>query len=1702
MFQSLRRLLPLVAMLLALVCPAAQAQEFDLPGIQGPTDRYFESLTARFPTGATVAARRTADQQVAAAIAKRDWPAAIAALELRIAQRDSNATHYSELANAFLRRTPPDAEKALYAGWQAFQSADSGEPEIRPLQLIAEALRAQNRMPQMLSALSQVVERAPNNQEYRRQLDAARREVGVQVRSVNTEAEADPARACLAFTSPPSRRSDFNPQDWIVLNPPMPGAAVTREGDRICVSGLPHGTTTHITVRAGMPGEGGITVTRDNVGNVAMPNRQPRVAFDTRMFVLPRGQAPAVTLTTVNLSAVSLSLVRMTERNVAGFLRDYKLGEQVDRWAVESIAESSGSEVWKGRAEIPKWEVNKSARTALPMPEALSTAGPGLYALVARVGDGAPRGDATAVQMILRTDLAPTVWRGSDGLTVQVRGYLDARPRPGVALRLLARNNDILAEATTDADGVARFARALLRGEGSLEPGSIHAFADTDFASLDLNSAAFDLSDRGVEGMPHPGPIDAFVWFDRGIYRPGETVQLMALVRDAAGLPADVPVQVTVKRPGGQTFVRLTPPRLGDASLHLPVALSAGAAAGVWSVELHADPGLPAIGLGQFRVDAFVPDRMAVEVGALPATLVAGQPVSIPVSARFLYGAPAAALSGEATMRLVVDTAPFSALAGYRIGQIGEIYAPSARQIELPETDPEGRTTLALSLARLPDTTFALKAELDIAVNDPAGRASRATATIPVRPDGPLIGLKPLFADNAVDAQAEAAFEIAAVGPDGVRIPLGARLRLVRERPDWRMVARGSMARYETVWRDEPLETREIAIPAAEAFRFGRKLDFGRYRIEVAQANGMAITSYRFRAGWSASESPDVPDRIDVSAATRSARVGESVKVHIAPPFAGEATLVVLSDRVLSLRTVTVPAGGADVDVPVEASWGPGAYVAVHLFRGAADKDRPGRAIGLTWVGVDPAARTLAVRIETPDRLPPRARSVVPVRAAPGAWVTLAAVDEGILRLNRFATPDPAAHYLGRRRLGLDIRDDWGRLIAPAEGEATLLKQGGDEGGFTLPDIPIRTVTLFTPPVQAGADGVAQIPLDMPNFNGEVRLMAVAWQGSKVGSAGKPATVRDPVVAEALLPRFLAPGDEARLAVMLHNIDLPSGMVSVQVATEGPLVIEGGATLSANLATGERGLPATLLRATGAGRGVVKLDITGPGGFRLQRDTAITIRPARPPASLVSGVEMAIGAEARLDPPTSRFMPGTWSAEATFGAPVRYDAAALVRALDAYPISCLEQSISRGLPLSLLPDGPVAGDQRAARLGAAVASVLDRQRYDGGFGMWSANGVAEPWLSSYAVEFLLRARAAGATVPDVVMADALRHLAEASEYPSTQPEGVAAQAYRLYVLALAGQGLPGAARVLAENPGGLPTPLARAHVAAALALAHDQPRAEAMFRAALDSPVRRWWSADYGTGLRDLAAMAVLLKESGLLPERLARLVAGFPAADLMPGALSTQEQAWMAAAAASLGRDGRPVRVTLDGQAMSGAVVAARLTGPMSARNLSERAVWQSVSVSGVPIEPLPAARFGMRVSRKFLALDGSALNLDQLRQNTEFVVLLEGSAETRQEHRALVMQGLPAGWEITARLTSGTVPGMPWLGELTDTEAQPAADDRFAAAIVLNEARPGFRIAARVRAVTPGFFELPGADLADMYRPSVFARQAVGRIRVLPAE
>jgi uncharacterized protein YfaS (alpha-2-macroglobulin family) len=278
------------------------------------------------------------------------------------------------------------------------------------------------------------------------------------------------------------------------------------------------------------------------------------------------------------------------------------------------------------------------------------------------------------------------------------------------------------------------------------------------------------------------------------------------------------------------------------------------------------------------------------------------------------------------------------------------------------------------------------------------------------------------------------------------------------------------------------------------------------------------------------------------------------------------------------------------------------------------------------------------------------------------------------------------------------------------------------------------------------------------------------------------------------------------------------------------------------------------------------------------------------------------------------------------------------------------------------------------------------------------------------------------------------------------------------------------------------------------------PNCLGLFNAAIGAPGRsNWWWSDYGSALRDRFAIAVLLTESGLLPDRVNPLIATLPGTELKPEALSTQEQAWAVAAAAVAGRGLQPASIEAGGVALKPApMVSLRLTEPVTVRNTGTAAIWQTVSARGVTVQPPPAEANGIEVQRRFFNNAGNVLDPVRLKQNDTFIMVLDVRSTDDQEHSLAVVQGLPAGWEIAGRFGDGEIPGLSWFGKLDKLDAQPAADDRFAAVGQVSRYTPSLRTAVRLRAVSVGDFEFPGTDVADMYRPGIFARLASGRIAV----
>src|SRR5205823_5811296 len=375
--------------------------------------------------------------------------------------------------------------------------------------------------------------------------------------------------------------------------------------------------------------------------------------------------------------------------------------------------------------------------------------------------------------------------------------------------------------------------------------------------------------------------------------------------------------------------------------------------------------------------------------------------------------------------------------------------------------------------------------------------------------------------EDAVPEGQPANLDVIALDIDGKRTAAkGLHWELLRENWQYSWYSVNGSWRHRVQRRDQPIETGALDVNADAAATLSRNLPAGRYRWEASDPATGAQSSLRFHVGWWVEGAlPDVPDKLEAALDKPSYQPGETAKLFVKAAFAGEAELAIASDRVLALRSISLPAGGTTIEVPVDAAWGTGVYALVSAYRpqataapgpGPAAPRGPVRAVGVAWLGVDASPRTLSVALSARDVVRPRGPAEIGVKIAglssgEDAYVTLAAVDEAVLKLTEFDSPTPEKYYFGKRRLGVELRDLYGRLIDTNANGVGVLRSGGD--GFArrsvagLPDKSNRVVALFSGIVKLDGNGAAKIAFDVPDFQGQLRLMAVAYSAKKLGSA-------------------------------------------------------------------------------------------------------------------------------------------------------------------------------------------------------------------------------------------------------------------------------------------------------------------------------------------------------------------------------------------------------------------------------------------------------------------------------------------------------------------------------------------------------------------------------------------------------------------------
>ena len=379
-------------------------------------------------------------------------------------------------------------------------------------------------------------------------------------------------------------------------------------------------------------------------------------------------------------------------------------------------------------------------------------------------------------------------------------------------------------------------------------------------------------------------------------------------------------------------------------------------------------------------------------------------------------------------------------------------------------------------------------------------------------------------------------------------------------------------------------------------------MQWGAHRLDIKTLDGEE-TSLAFDVGWSGAASADTPDNAVITLDKTAYAAGEEAKLRIASPYAGKATVALVGDRIERFIDVDLVAGDNVVPFAVGADWGPGAYAVALTHRplDVAARRMPGRAVGVAWFAIAPESRKLDVAIEAPPRAKPREAMSVPIHVAglaPGedARVTVSAVDIGILNLTGYKTPDPGQYFFGQRKLAVEIRDLWGMLIDGMQGAAGAIHAGGDGGGSLEGNLPTQPpLALYSGVVRVDDQGRATVSFDLPAFNGSIRIAAIAWSKDKVGAAQADVTVRDAVVVQATLPRFLDVGDRAQAHVEIDNVEGEAGDYTLDLDIHGPLTADADALRqTVRLDAHERRSINAPIAASGVGAADLDLRLTGP----------------------------------------------------------------------------------------------------------------------------------------------------------------------------------------------------------------------------------------------------------------------------------------------------------------------------------------------------------------------------------------------------------------------------------------------------------------------------------------------------------------------------
>jgi len=1494
-----------------------------------------------------------------------------------------------------------------------------------------------------------------------------------------------------------------------------------------------------ITLSAGVQGMLGGKLTEDHTTTVSFGQQEPGLVFVDGKGVYLGGKGNRkIALQIINIPKVKVVVYKIYDNNILAFMHSNRYSEWYDSNSGSNF-EYSDYEIERFGTKIMDQELNVDN---LPRKEGMSLFSmdfndelpyKGIYLITARSSENQW---LKASKLVAVSDIGLMARKGKDKLFVFANGMKDANPLENVQVSVTSKNNQVLFKGLTGRDGAISF-EGLSTKFSEFEPGMISVRKGSDFNFMLLNDTRIETSRFETGGYrSNATGYMTFLYGDREIYRPGETIHCNMILRNQQWLPVQgMPVKLRLLLPNGRevSSTRKTLNSQG-AAVH-DFKLAEGGVTGTYSLEAFTANDV-LLTSKSISVEEFMPDRISVKAEAGKTIHQPGDSVVISAMATNLFGTPAAGRKYEIQFNLSKSVFQPEGFDGYTFSITG------ADEVRYPEvlrqgiTGEDGGLRTGFVIENSYSGIGKLQGKAFITVFDETSRPVNRLVPFTVETQRFYFGIKTSDYYGSVGYPVQ----LSAVAVDGNGRQKDARARIQVIKRDYHNVLNrsyGDRLYYVSQKQDRILVDRVETVSGSGLTVPFVPRESGEYVFRISDPGSNRFVEKEFYAfGWGRTGNNafavNTEGTVEITSDKEKYAPGETARLLFKTPFNGRLLVTVEKDEVVSYHYLETEKKAAEMRLAINGNHLPNAYITATLFRKSGEESIPLTvAHGIKQVSVERINNRIPVTIKAVKKSGSNCRQKITVNTGDRGQVelTIAVVDEGILQLKNTRTPDPYDYFYQKRALMVEGFDLYPYLLP--EYRLGSSSTGGDGYDLSRRVNPVTSkrvqlISSWSGIIKTDAQGNATRYLDIPSFSGDLRIMVSAYKDQSFGSAEAHMKVADPVVISSALPRFVSPGDTLSVPVTFTNTTGKVISCSVESVTAGPLKTITAKQERISLQPGKEKKLVYTVTANGTGEGKFTVNVND-GSSTYKNTTEIPVRISAGLQSRSGNGTIAGGKRQEIDLRTN-FRPQTAEGELILStSPVTAFADQMSYLLD-YPHGCAEQTISIAFPqlyyadlVKSLSDRPGNTGSIPSNIQAAIVKLQSIQHFNGGIMTWPGQTETNPWTSTYAAHFLSEAKKAGYEVNQQVLEKLFEHLRkntgekrmEDVMYLQSNGDYAVRQEpardifYALFVLAVNNKPDKASMNFYRTKYNQLPADSRYLLSCTYLATGDRRTYSQLLPGAYTTEPIVRSTGGAFNSPVRNLSiALLALLyadpdqAQAGVLARQLSTALK-------KESWMSTQERAFSLLALGKFSRitakndikaaitiaGGRKHNFTGADLVIKNEVVNEKLeinTTGNGTLYYFWTAKGQSIDGSFVPEDK------NLRVRKQFLTRDGRVIQNNQFEQNDLIVIkiTLENTSSTMVEN-VVVTDLLPAGMEIeNPRVTD--IPDLNWIKDNYTPEHLDIRDDRIHLYTSIAHQPQTFYYVAR--AINTGSYQLGPVCADAMYSGEYHSIAGGGRIQI----